>query len=150
MRWLIVCAVLTFGLAPALADDAPAQTPEQAIKQGVKDLEAAWARHDAKALAELYSPNAEIVTESGQTLAGRDGIQEALTQAFSDTLKDSTLSETVDKVRFIKRDVAIVDADALVKSGDTEINKMHLVSVIVKQNGKWLIETTRAIVYKQQ
>ena len=151
MRWLAlsVCILLALALSPALADEAPAHTAEQAVKQGVKDLEAAWDKHDAKAVAELYTTEGEIITETGQTLSGRDGIEQALTQAFSDSLKDCTLKETIEKVRLIKPDVAIVDAEAQLKNGDTEVNKVHVVSVVVKHEGKWLIETTRAIAYRQ-
>lgn len=148
MRAWFIGALLTIVSAPALAADAPEATPEQAIRAGTKDLEAAWAKHDAKAVAALYANDAEIVTESGQTLSGRDGIEQALTDGFANTLQNSTLTESIEKVRLIKPDVAIVDAEAEIKTGEGDPNKVHLISVIVKQDGKWLIETTRAIAYK--
>jgi len=150
MRLFYCLLVLSCLIAPALAEDAPApSSPEKTIKDRGKDFDAAWNKHDAEAVAAYYAVSGEIVTESGDTLAGRDGIQQALTDAFNGALKDSTLTSTIGTVRLIKPDVAIVDSDIELKTGDAEPRKLHVVSVIVNKDGKWLNETTRAIAYRQ-
>ena len=75
---------------------------------------------DAKAVAAFYTPKAEIVTESGQALVGRDVIEQTLTDGFENDLKDSTLVVNVEKTRLIKPDVAIVDAEVQIKHGDAD------------------------------
>lgn len=150
MRLFYCLLVLSCVVAPALAEDAPApSSAEKTIKDRSKDFDAAWNKHDAEAVAAYYAVNGEIVTETGDPLAGRDGIQQALTDAFNGGLKDSTLTSTIGTVRLIKPDVAIVDSDIELKTGDAEARKLHVVSVIVNKDGKWLNETTRAIAYRQ-
>ncbi|HEY2587170.1 MAG TPA: SgcJ/EcaC family oxidoreductase [Tepidisphaeraceae bacterium] len=157
MRTLLTCIVFACLCVPVLADDsssAPNSTAsnslEAAIKQRVKEFDATWATHDAKAIAAYYTIDGNIVTPDGNDLAGRDGIEQSLTDAFNGHLKDSTLTTTVEKVRLIKPDVAIVDSGAEMKTPDGEPEKLHLVSVLVKTDGKWLTATTRAIAYRQQ
>ena len=156
MRSVLTFFVLACVCVPALADDSTSSsgaTPaglEAAVKQRAKEFDATWATHDAKAIAAYYTTDGNIITPEGNDLAGRDGIEQALTDAFNGHLKDSTLTTTVEKVRLIKPDVAIVDSGAELKTPDGEPQKVHLVSVVVKKDGKWLTETTRAIVYRQQ
>lgn len=150
MRLIASCLILACITVPALAADSPAPSnAEQAIRNRTKDFDAAWNRHDAQAVAAYYAPNGDLVTESGDALTGRDGIQQALTDAFNGDLKNSTLSSTVSSIRLIKPDVAIVDTEVDLKAGDGDPRKLHVVSVLVNQDGKWLTETTRAIQYHQ-
>jgi uncharacterized protein (TIGR02246 family) len=141
--------VLTLACAPTLAQDSGITGDvDSSIKQHFKDFDQTWAKHDAKAIAAFYTEKADIVTETGQTFSGRDGIEQALSEGFDNTLKDSTLTVTVQKIRLIKPDVALVDSEALIKPGEGDSNTLHLVSLLVKQDGKWMIETSRAIAYK--
>jgi uncharacterized protein (TIGR02246 family) len=156
MRTLLSCILLACLCVPALADDtsAPNDTATSslgaAIKQRTKEFDATWAKHDAKAIAAYYTTDGTIVTAEGNDLAGRDGIEQALSDAFNGGLKDSTLTTTVEKVRLITPDVAVVDSSAEIKLPDGDPQKLHLVSILVKKDGKWLTETTRAIAYRQQ
>lgn len=150
MRMLLPCLLLAFITIPALAADSPAPANiEQTIRDRTKDFDAAWNRHDAQAVASYYATSGDIVTETGDALSSRDGIQQALTDAFNGDLKNSTLTSTVTTVRLIKPDVAIVDSEVELKNGDAEARKLHVVSVLVSKDGKWLTETTRAIQYRQ-
>jgi uncharacterized protein (TIGR02246 family) len=150
MRMLLACLVLSCVTAPLFAEDTPAApSAEQTIKDRAKEFDATWNKHDAEAVAAYYAKDGDIVTDDGNALSGRDGIQQALTDAFGGQLKDSVLKTTVSTVRLIKPDVAIVDAEAEMKTGDGDPRKLHLVSVLVNKDGKWLTETTRAIVYHQ-
>lgn len=150
MRLIASCLILAFITVPVLAADSPAPANlEQAIKDRTKEFDAAWNRHDAQAVAAYYATTGDLVTDTGDVLSGRDGIQQALTDGFNGDLKNSTLTSTVSSVRLIKPDVAIVDGEAELKNGDAEPRKLHIVSILVNQDGKWLTETTRAIQYRQ-
>lgn len=150
MRLIASCLILACITVPALAGDSPAPANlEQAIRDRTKDFDAAWNKHDAQAVAAYYATSGDLVTENGDVLSGRDGIQQALTDAFNGDLKNSTLTSTVGSIRLIKPDVAIVDTDVELKAGEGEPRKVHVLSILVKQDGKWLTETTRAIHYTQ-
>jgi uncharacterized protein (TIGR02246 family) len=155
---ILIALVLTCASFPAFADEPTPSAPgatsqattEAMVKQRAREFDAAWAKHDAKAIAAFYTIDGDIITAEGNDLNGRDGIEQSLTDAFNGGLKDSTLTTTVEKVRLIKPDVAIVDSTAELKTPDSDAQKLHLVSVLVKKDGKWLTATTRAIAYRQQ
>lgn len=151
--FVMLACVTSLALAadsPAGAADSPAPASlEQAIKDRAKEFDATWAKHDAHAIAAYYATDGEIVTADGNTLSGRDGIEQGLTDGFNGQLKDCTLTTTVGKVRLITPDVALVDSDAQLKTGDGDPQNLHLVSILVKKDGKWLTATTRVITYKQ-
>lgn len=150
MRLIASCLILACIAVPALAADSPAPANfEQAIKDRSKDFDAAWNKHDAQAVASYYATTGDLVTESGDALSGRDAIQQALTDAFNGDLKNSTLTSTVASIRLIKPEVAIVDSDVELKTGEGDPRKLHVVSVLVNEDGKWLTATTRAIQYHQ-
>jgi uncharacterized protein (TIGR02246 family) len=153
MKIGMVCAVVACLVAPAMAVAAEGDTAkaEQEIRARAQEFAAAWQKHDAGLIAAFYTADGDLVTGSGQMHSGRDGIEQLLRDAFDGSLKDSTFTSTVEKVKFVKPDVAIVDYDAEIKGGDAgETHKFHLVSVLVKQGDKWLTQTSRAIVYAEQ
>lgn len=149
-------AVMLFTLValsgtPMFAADSDHAKDEQEIRARGKAFIAAWAKHDAKALAAFYTPDGDIITANGDAMNGRDDIEQHLSDAFEGALKDTTLTDTIQKIRFIKPDVAIVDSEMEIRADPTtEGNKFHAISVLVKRDGKWLTETARAVVYAQQ
>jgi uncharacterized protein (TIGR02246 family) len=149
-RFFLTCALLVCAAPMAFAAD-DAAAVEQQIKARSKEFVAAWDKHDAKAFAEFYADDADLVTAKGDTFTGKSGIEQLLTDAFQGDLKDTTLTESVEKVRLIKPDVAIVDSEVQIKrGGNDEGVKFHVVSVLVKHDGKWLTQTTRSIKYSQE
>ena len=148
-----VCLVLCLSITSTFAADAPADTTaaEKDIKARAVEFSSAWKKHDAALIAGFYAVDGELVTGEGRVFSGREGIEEALRGAFEGNLKDSTFTWTVEKIKFVKPDVAIVDYGAEIKGdANAEGMKIHVVSVMVNQGGKWLSLTTRGIVYTQQ
>lgn len=74
-------------LIAALAACAPAVQEEADVVPGIDELRErfveAYNRHDALAVAELYAANAVFVDPQGAELAGRDEIQRALEELFT-------------------------------------------------------------------
>jgi uncharacterized protein (TIGR02246 family) len=155
MRTLIAC-VLIASLAPlcrAAASEAETKEAEQQITARAKDYADAWAKHEGKAVADFYTDDGEIITVAGLTFTGRQGIEQGLGDAFNDVIKDTALVERIEKVRLIKPDVALVDSEVQIKpmgGGDTDGEKFHVVSLVVKKDGKWLTETTRCVKYRDE
>jgi len=148
--------ILALTLTPALAaGDLPSPadiaTADKEIRARAADFSAAWQKHDPALVAAFYAPDGDMVTGQGRAYAGRDAIQEALTAAFDGGLKETAFLWTVEKIKLLKPDVAIVDYDAQIKGSDPNADplKFHIVAVLVKQNGKWLTQTTRGINYAQ-
>src|SRR5437016_9242113 len=112
MKALVTCAAVICFSAFAFGADSDV---EQQITSRSKAFTAAWDKHDAKAIAEFYAEGAEMVIAKGETFSTRDGIEQALSDGFNGDLKDTTLTESIEKVRLIKPDVAIVDSEVQIK-----------------------------------
>jgi uncharacterized protein (TIGR02246 family) len=151
MKFASIYAVFALLVVPAFALAADDSKAEQQIKARAEEFSAAWQKHDGGLIAAFYTKDGELVTGNGRAYSGRDEIEETLKGAFDGSLKDSAFSWTVEKVKLIKPDVAIVDYDAQLKrsASDDAPLKFHMVSVLVKQDGKWLTQTSRGIVYAQ-
>ncbi len=70
----------------------------------------AWNRHDAKAFAATFAEDADFTNWRGAGASGRSKIEEIHTGIFSTIYKESRLEHTGIKIRFIRPDVAAVEA----------------------------------------
>ncbi|HEY8747167.1 MAG TPA: SgcJ/EcaC family oxidoreductase [Tepidisphaeraceae bacterium] len=155
MRMLTGICLLSCMLLPTLSLAASEQDTEKAtqeIRQRATEFSTAWKKGDAKLISTFYTPDGTMVTGAGRFFNGREEIEQALTSVFDESLKGSSFTWTVEKVKLVKPDVAVVDYDAEIKGADAagEPMKFHIVSVLIKDGGKWLTQTTRGIVYAQQ
>jgi uncharacterized protein (TIGR02246 family) len=93
--------------------------------------------------------DADYVGSTGVTAKGRAEIEKAVTQ-LSGVYKSTTLKAAVTNVRFLKPDVAIANGTfevAGVRGSDGKEappRKGMSTSILVKQNGQWLITALRA------
>lgn len=153
MRSLLILAVgfaLTAMVTPALAQGTPAD--EAAIIKAAEQFPAAWAKGDAKALAALFTADADYVSSTGLMARGRAEIEKAYMTQLSGVYKGTSLKNANTNIRFLKPDVAISNGTfeiAGVRGPDGKVAPPRsgtVTSVVVKQNGQWLITALRAIV----
>jgi uncharacterized protein (TIGR02246 family) len=85
------------------------EAAQHAIDRLVSDMIAAWNRHDAAAFAAAFAEDAEFTNVFGMVQRGRTGIEAAHAPIFKTMFKDSQLTATETRVRFIRPDVATVD-----------------------------------------
>jgi ketosteroid isomerase-like protein len=65
---------------------------EAAIRQILDARNAAYNRHDAKALAATYAPDADLVTGTGRLVSGRSEIEKNYTEAFAGVDKSASVT----------------------------------------------------------
>ena len=122
----------TLGLVAA--QDRPAREPDPAPPGGqaaasperepdvraITDLLASFVKaynaKDAKALGDLFTPDAEIEDEDGEVTRGRDAIVERFAGTFEENGGD-TLAVDTDSLRFLGTDVAIEEGTASLSTG---------------------------------
>jgi uncharacterized protein (TIGR02246 family) len=145
---LAVCVPIgfVFGQAPAAREPTvdPARAADtRAIADVVNAFTKAFEAADAKAVAMLFTDDAQVSDESGTT-KGRTNI-EARFAAYFAQMPKPRLTIKVDGLRFVSPDVAIEDGRADVKSempgAKTESSKYTV--VYVRQDGKWLHSSLR-------
>lgn len=134
----IVLTILTSALlgSAALADG---PKDEAAVMSVLNRLQAAWNDGDAKAWSLEFAPEADFTVWSGLRVRGREAIREGHDFIFKGPYKGTKLDFTVDGVRWIRPDVAIVLTKGKTPGGK-EGDEMKQTFVISKHGKTWLID----------
>ena len=128
------------------ATAAPASKDEEAIKKVLSDFEAAWNMHDARAFSMTFAEDADFTNVRGRGATGRSAVQLFHTTPFATYFKNSQLKIIDSKVRFLRPDVAAVDAHwemtgAVDPQGDViPLRKGLLNFVMTQDSGTWCIK----------
>jgi uncharacterized protein (TIGR02246 family) len=136
---------------------APAQTTPNELTPSSRELEEkrikelltssvdAWNHHDANAFSMVFAEDADFTNVLGRSAHGRTEIEKFHAPMFATMFKDSHLTITDVKIRFITSDVAAVDArwemtGAKSRDGqDIPLRKGLLNFLMTRSNGQWLI-----------
>jgi uncharacterized protein (TIGR02246 family) len=152
-RTLLAAAVLT----PLVAFVLAAGTPDRAgddtalVQKNAKDFEAAWNKHDVKALAGIWAKDGDLIDPWGVHSRGREEVEKFFTGEHTGAgqLAKSTYNLRKDSTRFITPDVALSDWDVVITglsgSDGTAMGPMfHRVVVISKKEGNdWKVAAAR-------
>jgi uncharacterized protein (TIGR02246 family) len=85
-----------------------AQDRDESEIRAVQSRQAeAWNRHDAKAYADLFAEDGDVVNVVGWWWKGRAEIESKLTAAFAEVFRESTLTITEVEVRFLDPGTAV-------------------------------------------
>ena len=118
---------------------------EEEIQKVLAQQAEAWNRHDAKAFSMVFAEDADFTNVVGMSAHGRAEIEKFHAPMFATIFKNTSLKITNTKIRFIKPDVAAVDAwwemrGAKTREGkDIPLRKGLLNFVMTKEGGQWFI-----------
>jgi uncharacterized protein (TIGR02246 family) len=116
---------------------------EAAIRANVAAFEKAYNAKDAKAIAALFWPNAQIVDKDGNATEGRAAIERVFADLFADSPQGTT-EVKVQSIRFIGSDLALEEGTTKETSAPGETPEYDAYTVIhVKRDGKWLMALAR-------
>lgn len=142
MRRLITLGIV-FSLvcSAALAADKPSKE-EQEVRAAIASYTAAFNKGDAKAVAALWSENAEWISPEGKKVQGRAGIEKEMAEQFA--ANKGMQIEVVDpSVRLVTPDVAIEEGTAIIKYANNESEGSTYIAIHVKKDGQWKLERVR-------
>jgi uncharacterized protein (TIGR02246 family) len=114
------------------------QVDRDAIRAMMKEFVAAFQKGDAAAAAAFMTVEAEIITDEGDALKGRDAIQKAYAEHFTKTSRPK-VTLAIDSVRFTSRDTAIEDGEMTVIHDGESPQKHRYQILYAREDGKWLI-----------
>ena len=118
-------------------------TEEPRLHQVVERLEVAWNNYDSVAWAALFAEDADFIHILGGHFHGRDAVEQGHRQIFDTIYKGSRNSYTVEGVRFVRTDVAIVFIRAHLKwylsGAEQNIDARPTLVAHKKDNGQWEI-----------
>ena len=137
-------ALLVFAAgAPCVMSAADMSSDETAIRKSTTDFVAAWNHQDAKAMAAVFSDDADLINPSGRVAKGHAEIEKLFTDEHTTVMRSSTFSIGKVDVRLLTPDVAIseytTDVSGMLDPDGKALPplKVHVLMVSQKKNGKW-------------
>jgi uncharacterized protein (TIGR02246 family) len=139
MRLTLVALLLPVVSAQLAAQSS--RTAEAAIRQQAAAYAAAINKHDADAVARMFTANGDEIFVDGPRIVGRAAIRADMEKELSTWPANRTFTLTITGVHMVRPDVAIVEGSASFSDGGMAPNRGT--QVMVRQQGKWYIAALR-------
>jgi len=133
-----------------------AQTPNAADEKDIRaisgQLQDAWNKADARMLADLFLTDGDYISSTGRTARGRNEVEKAFAQQWAGIYRKTRIAVTITAVRFVRRDVAIVDGAFDVSGMKDAAGKVlparnGLSTIVaVKKGERWYVAALRGMV----
>jgi uncharacterized protein (TIGR02246 family) len=116
---------------------------EQAIKAVLARFYEGWNTHDADKMVSAYADDIDHINVFGEWHQGKAAIKQDIAQLHAGSAKNSHKDYTIEKMRFIKPDVAVATVRSVSALGGN-IGTY----VLTKDTGQWLVVNFTNVVYK--
>jgi uncharacterized protein (TIGR02246 family) len=90
---------------------------EKAVRAVLARFYEGWNTHDADKMVSVYAEDIDHINVFGEWQKGRATLRQELARLHAGPLRDSKKNYTIEKIRFLKPDVAIVQVSAQGTSG---------------------------------
>jgi uncharacterized protein (TIGR02246 family) len=121
----------------------PAKHPEEdVLLKRTEAFVATFNKGDAKALADFFTTDGDLVDPEGQHIKGRKAIEEVYQQYFAAT-KGAKLVIHITSVRVVRPDLAVEDGLTEVVRPDGPPSAARYTVMYVKQDGQWYLASVR-------
>lgn len=144
---------IIFALAVALialsTSPARAEIDESAIKQSVQTFVQNWNKHDAKAMAENWTDQGDLINPAGRVAKVKTEIEKLLTDEHTSVMKNTTANMEVKNVSPLGENLALVDIDMNIKGMTNPDGKavptmpLHVAVVMKKEGTTWKYANAR-------
>ena len=113
---------------------------EAAIRKADAAYVQAFNKHDAKALADAWSPEAVYLNRvTGAEVVGRAAIAEQFAALFKDQ-PEVKLDLSVESIQFVSPNVAVEQGTAKTLAPKAEPEEIEYSAVFVRRDGQWLLD----------
>ena len=114
---------------------------EAAIRANVEQMVKGWNAKSGAEFAKPFAEDSDYVVVNGMHVKGRVANAQSHQQIFDSIYKDVNVAATVERIRFLRPDVAVVHAlaERFPKTNRHQTTKSRITLVMVKNKGKWEI-----------
>jgi uncharacterized protein (TIGR02246 family) len=125
---------------------------EKLIRKLYSDFEAAWNRHDAAALAAMWTIDGDHLEPDGTLAKGKEAVSRLLKAQHDTVFKNSTLNLSIEDVWFITTEIALIDGGyeltgvRLPDGTEVPARKGHLTAVLLHEKDHWAITASRLMI----
>ena len=138
-----VCAFVSVPVLLCAAGIKGSPEDESAIRKLLAENTAQFNEHRASISVEATTDDFDAVNPPGTYMSGRPDLREAFRGAF----RNAKMQASVDRIRFIRPDVALVDGKFEISGSEiTPAPKGLRTFVLVKENGHWMITALRQMI----
>ena len=123
-------------------DDENKARDEVLIRKFITEGEEAWNKHDIEALAAQQADDVDHINVLGGWSKGREAIRKLWAHLFETSFKEDTSKMTIEKIRFLKPDVAVAIL-RIIHTRPAE-NESLATIVMTKDGDKWQIGSYQA------
>lgn len=117
---------------------------ETAIRANVKQMETGWNMKSGAEFAKPFSEDSDYVIINGMYIKGRAANAAGHQQIFDTIYKNTNLTLTLERIRFLRADVAVVHVVSALKMLQEDSARTlngRITIVMTKNNEKWEIST---------
>jgi uncharacterized protein (TIGR02246 family) len=136
-RWfaqvLVFAAVLCAGVQVKPQGQLSSPNEEQAIRAVLARFFEGWNTHDADKMVSIYAKDIDHIDVFGEWHRGQETIRDELARLHKGPLSNSHKDYTVEKIRFLKPDIAVIQVSTRGTAGPNLGTY-----VMEKQKGGWL------------
>lgn len=141
-----------FATPTSAADSTPRPAPSGteaeifALHQQFTEI---WNRHDAAALAALWTSSGDYIEPDGRNTRGREAIEKLFRIEHGSVFKESRLHLVVEQVRMLGRGTAIADGSYELFGAKDPIGRPigirsgYFTTVLRRYDGAWQVEAAR-------
>lgn len=138
LPWLAVLCCIS--VASAAEPGYPNE--ERAIAAVLAGFYEGWNTHDVDKMVSAYADDIDHINVFGEWHKGKADIKQDLVRLHTGTGKNSHKDHTIEKMRFLRPDVAVVTVRSVSQLGGN-IGTY----VMTKETGQWLVVTFTNVVY---
>lgn len=139
---LLPCLVLV-ACTSSTAEMAGTGQDEAVIRQIVQESEDALNARDFQAFVASYSDDADLVVFDSPRASGPTAARELMEEGWSNVPSDVRAELTVESIRFVTSDVAVVNIDGVFTGSRPSVDRAT--AIFVRRDGGWQVGALRVI-----